>query len=159
MDLKAIIDQEVENWERVGHPALLQRFVQRKGRAFEPPKKLVERMEPNECFANATLYVQRFGGTYVEGFTVIENIEFLVHHAWVVLDDGEIVEPTLSDGGLGHRYFGVSFETELLMREIIKNRVYGLLDTGRGLNADLMFRLDPGLKPIVETITNTRRGI
>ena len=51
-----------------------------------------------------------------------------------------------------HEYFGVEFDTALLRRETLRNKYYGLLDTGIGLNANLMFKIDPELKTIVEAV-------
>ena len=49
-------------------------------------------------------------------------------------------------------YMGIAFAHEQLAEELLRTQVYGLLDTGRGVNRDLVFRLDPELRPIVEAI-------
>lgn len=90
------------------------------------------------CFANAAnlALTHAHGGyarlTYVEGFAS-RAYPLPVLHAWLVLDDGTVVDPTWPDAEQCS-YFGVSFTASDLRRELLRTRHYGLLDYGRGPN-------------------------
>ncbi len=60
------------------------------------------------------------------------------------------MDPTLD--AEGHDYFGVTFNDEILAEELLRNKVYGLLDLGVGLNSDLMFGIDPRLLSVCQAI-------
>jgi hypothetical protein len=146
------LEREIETWAQLRIPALLQRFVVRNGHAYEPMARIGPKQPDKDCFKNATEYVLADGGQYVEGYALRPSLGLCMHHAWVEID-GRAMDPTWKDPE-DCLYFGIPFETETLEDELFVNRVYGLLDTGRGLNIDLMFRIDPELKEIVEKIAN-----
>jgi hypothetical protein len=87
---------------------------------------------------------------YVEGFMINADLPIPIHHAWVSYDGETAMDPTLDSAN--REYFGVSFSRQELVHELRKNNVYGLLDHGLGLNVDLMFRLDPELKAICDSV-------
>jgi hypothetical protein len=60
------------------------------------------------------------------------------------------MDPTLD--AAEYDYFGVAFDRMSMIEETARNRFFGLLDTGLGLNVRLMFELDPELKAIVEAV-------
>lgn len=151
-DITAELQFTVYGFEKLGSPALVERFVLRKGRSYQPATIHANVGEPKQCYRNATLYAfDHHYATYVEGFIISPDLPFAIQHAWVEVE-GKALEVTLGEREL--IYFGVPFETKLLRAETLKNGFYGLLDTGHGANHELMFRLDPELKGIVEAVRN-----
>jgi hypothetical protein len=153
-NLRTILEQRVMQWERLGHHSLLERFILRNGKDYIPAKRIGRKQKSKECFGNAARHAMTDNATYVEGFTVIPEFEWPVHHAWVSIHGDDAVDPTLD--AKGREYIGVAFDRKMLASQLIKNGVYGLLDPGLGLNADLMFEIDPGLKDIVDKIRPIR---
>jgi hypothetical protein len=157
MMIRELLAETISDWERLGHPALMERFVLRNGKLYTPRKRVGRRGKPKECYCNSTHFVIReqwksypYGHpTYVEGFT-IGDIPFAIAHAWVTMTGADAMDPTLESST--HQYFGVAFPTDVLLREIKKNRVYGILDTGVGLNHELIFAIDPELRDICNAV-------
>jgi hypothetical protein len=92
--LQEYLADEVKHWAVIGHPALMQRFILRNGKAFSKIAPQPKRMKAKHCFANCTRWVQKRGGTYVEGYTIADNLPIAIHHAWIVDDDGVVIDPT-----------------------------------------------------------------
>jgi hypothetical protein len=151
MTMKQSLAERVANWERLGHPAMLDRFILRNGKPYTPAKRVGRKGEPKNCFGNATKYVLRNKGPiYVEGFVVSNTVPWPIHHAWVSLNETDAMDLTLESEN--YQYFGVPFDTDTLRKELVRNGHYGLLDTGLGFNTRLMFKLDPELKAICEAV-------
>ncbi len=80
----------------------------------------LEPMEPQQCFANcyALAFELPDEVTYVEGYALHSLIP--VHHAWLELADGTIVDPTwvnlIDDGPDSALYMGVRIHRRLLLR-------------------------------------------
>ena len=110
------------------------------------------------CFSNSTEFVVRKRqGTYVEGYALSKKFPIMpIHHAWVTMDGNDAMDLTLN--AEDYEYFGVTFDNDTLWAELRKLKRYGILDTGFGLNHELMFRLDPELEANLharsETTTN-----
>jgi len=151
--LEECLTDEVLGWEKLGHHALLQRFVLRQGKAYKNDARTPPHLmrEIKMCFRNATKYCRDYGGTYVEGFVMKPNLPILIHHAWVATDDDFVIDPTLRDSEHA-KYFGVPFKIELVLRTTLRQGHYGMLDTRLGLNTKLMFKMDPGLEAVVRNI-------
>jgi hypothetical protein len=151
MTMREMLQEKIDNWARLGHPALLDRFVLRNGKAFTPGKRIGRKGKAKNCYGNATKVVLRDpDATYVEGFVVNKELPIEIHHAWVTYDGKTVMDPTLD--AENYEYFGVEFDTSTLRKEMIRNKVYGILDPGLGFNTDLMFRIDPELEEIVKTV-------
>lgn len=140
MDIKAHLEQEYENWKKLGHPAVMQRFVLRNGRQYKAAPYTGKRLPKKECFSNAA---HLRTGDYVEGYATRPDIGILIHHAWCV-KDGVVIDPTW-DRPEECQYFGVKFTQAVLYKELIRLDHYGLLDTPRGLNIKFMLQIDPKL--------------
>lgn len=155
--LTEMLAQDVVNWETLGVPSLLQRFVLRNGKAFAPVKRIGRKGTPKHCFSNATRFaLDKCSGSYVEGFALNKKLPLMpIHHAWVTINGDDAMDPTLNS--IDYEYFGVVFAESTLRRELIKLKHYGLLDTGFGLNHELMFALDPELETIVNAIRRKDR--
>lgn len=154
MNIKDVIAQRVESWNKLGHPSLLDWFILRNGKPYEPAKRIGRKMRAKHCFNNAANFVLKKGGEYIEGFCINRNIGWPIHHAWVSMGGEDAMDPTLDASG--YEYFGVSFPNTVLCKEVARNKVYGLLDPGIGLNADLMFAIDPELRQLCDEIRQRR---
>lgn len=155
--LKEYLEQTVADWERAfGHPALLDRFILRNGKPFVAPSKNVRRGRAQQCFRNSSNYViSHDGAQYVEGYVMWPDIPIPILHAWVTLDGIHAKDPTMKDTG-NCSYFGIIFDLETMMKEQMRNKCYGLLDQGLGLNHRFMFEIDPELRNVVEVIKQRR---
>lgn len=95
-----------------------------------PLPEKYHRGEPKNCFCNATrLALGNMDLTYVEGYA---SKFFPLMHAWCVTSSGEVIDNTW-EGPEGCDYFGIPFNTHFLIKQLRKNRYYGLLDNGRGV--------------------------
>lgn len=152
MTLREHLTQTVESWSKLGHPALLERFILRNGKEFTPCPRIGEAGEPKRCFSNAARHVMANPGhDYVEGYALRRSDPIMpIHHAWVTTNGTDAMDPTLDASD--HEYIGFRFHKRTLVKELRRNGVYGLFDPGVGLNARLIFGLDPELKPIVEAV-------
>lgn len=73
------------------------------------------RGEPRECFNNAFALATFMAGQgipcgYCEGWAMAPQTNFPVHHGWVALPDGVVIDPTWHAGQLAPdapAYFGV----------------------------------------------------
>jgi hypothetical protein len=151
-----ILTSNVESWAQLGHPSLLERFVLRNGKPYSPGPRKGLKGPAKQCYMNAAKVVMcdADASAYVEGFVVIKDLPIPILHAWVSYDGETVMDPTLDSAN--REYFGVSFTRRELVSELRKTKVYGLLDTGRGFNADLMFRRDPELKAICNGVKAAR---
>jgi len=146
------IDERIKSGAIFGRPSWLELFVRRNGTDFAGVEAYEDMGEPKMCYQNATLLacLERADATYVEGFVVNPEIPMLIHHAWVEID-GQGFDPTIPDAR-NRLYYGVRFTTKTVRAQVKKNGVYGLLDTGWGLNMDLMESMDPGLREAGEQV-------
>jgi hypothetical protein len=154
MSLHDILTESVANWEVLGHPALLERFVLRNGKAYAPAKRKGRKRKAKQCFANATGRMLEEGSTYVEGFAIRKDFPLPLLHAWVTITGDDATDPTLD--AMDFEYYGVSFSRATVTAEIVRNRCYGLLDTGL-INTRLIFQIDPELEEICKQVQHNRR--
>lgn len=153
-EVERMLSRQVATWETMGHPAIVERFVLRNGTARKGRPYSGPRGTPKECFANAArLALEDRKATYVEGFVHRKDFPIVIHHAWCQ-KGSRLVEVTLPDPEK-FTYMGVSIDREVLSSQLVRNGVYGLLDTGT-INYRLMFELDPGLRPEVERVIGRR---
>lgn len=143
MDIQTFLRERIEQWGAIGHPALMERFIDRNGTVFQPAPYAGVRMTPKMCFQNSTEFVYEHGGLYAEGYGWRQGFPLLVHHAWVV-KDGRVIDPTW-DQPETCQYIGVTLPPHELAREIAKSGYYSVLDPGM-INLDWMFGRDPGLR-------------
>lgn len=159
MTLADALRDYVDGFARLGHPALVERFILRNGGAVQQAAKLPKRYAygpKRQCFMNATQLVLRAPTLeYVEGFVMLPALPLPIHHAWTVSPAGSAYDNTLPDT-TGCQYLGVTFSREELRAAMRASGVYGLLDTGRGVNARLIFARDPELEGIVAAFRPVR---
>lgn len=79
---------------------------------------------PKQCFSNCRKLLSRFERSvrnryfYVEGYAASGalNFPFAVHHAWLVNEEGHVVDPTWNSPETSS-YFGVPFKTDYLLKK------------------------------------------
>jgi hypothetical protein len=151
MTLHEMLVQQSESWARLGHADLLTRFITRNGKAYTPAKRIGRKKKAGQCYMNAAHFVfSHENATYVEGYVIGKTLPIPIHHAWVTINGTDAMDPTLD--AEKYEYFGVPIDIATLRKELIRNKVYGILDTGLGFNTTLMFKLDPELKSICENV-------
>ncbi len=150
MTLRDHIEQRHTFFRNVGHPNLLDAFLTRNAalQRGEPLPKGVKRMQMKQCFANAAQLSLERDWFYVEGYAASAQLGIPLHHAWNVTPDGKLVDVTWRFPETA-QYFGVPFNTEDLSRWLLKQKYYGLLDSGKGLSVELMLSMDPQLVEVV----------
>lgn len=159
MEIRKVIEEQLSRSAYMGHPALLDRYILRKGHEGKPQRrpKGVRKQPDQACFGNSIRHcLRRPGLFYVEGYALNNDIGILIHHAWVEDGDHNVIDLTWRDP---HRcqYFGVPFEPDAAMEEMRKQGVYGLLMQYDMYNAEFMYAQDPGLQQEVEAIIEQRR--
>lgn len=101
------------------------RFLQAHGRLWTP-QPLPEDIAPGPkkaCFETAgRLALEDDSFTYVEGIAF--NL-FPTAHAWVVREDGLVIDPTW-DNPETCQYFGLAFTRDYLFETIERNKVWGI---------------------------------
>lgn len=130
---------EIEMWKKIGGQPLMQEYILTNGREFETVQA-GERGTPKECFRNASLFVleRKDRYSYVEGYAMIsKEIPLLIHHAWVYDNQEEISLEVTTEAPM-YEYFGVLFSPSEMTKWLLKNGVYGIIDTGSGFNFELM---------------------
>ena len=153
-DLRRILEQLASNVETLfeatvgkGNAVTLERTVLTHGEEFGPAMALalvgLKLGKPKMCFMNATHAALFHGASYdyVEGYAMSSTISFPFHHAWVAAKGSNTpIDVTIADPK-GYQYIGVRFTEQELAEEVARLKVYGLLDTGTGLNRDLITRI------------------
>jgi hypothetical protein len=89
---------------RVLGAPIIEEFVLEHGQAYGPRIDLPDDVEhgfAQECFSNAFnhAYIPDSAYTYVEGYAHTPSFPIPVHHAWIVTERGEVIDPTWRDGG------------------------------------------------------------
>lgn len=155
--IKERLEADVDAWAKVGHPALIERFVLRHGEVMKPIAYRDSLYPQGQCFMNATHYVDLHKhAEYVEGYAIRPSVGITVLHAWAKTKSGNAVDPTWNDS-LQCEYMGIVIDRTAHRKIMRKTGVYGVLDHGRGVNTDFIFSVDPGLREIVETIRGARK--
>lgn len=105
-------------------------LVDRLGIEHKPARlpKGIRRAKKGKCFANAyRLSVNGSGLTYVEGYATCEgSFGIPILHGWCVDRDGNVVDPTW-DHPERNVYLGIPLKDEFCCRELLANRVFGIL--------------------------------
>ena len=135
-------------------------FVLKHGRLWRTTPLLqrefrFHRGEMKQCYRNAAMAAMSDNRlTYVEGYA--DSI-IPIPHAWCVTARGLVVELTWEKPGA--EYYGVPFKTKFLREELLRNKVYGLIDAWQS-NCPLLRGMYPKrewLKPIKSN--NKRKGM
>lgn len=162
--LREQLQQQVDNWAVIGHPAIMERFVLRNGterRGTPTPPSVTKTFRVRgECFKNSALLAARMGLEVEEGYAW--NLDYAIlpiHHSWVLdSDENRIIDSTWTDPEKCE-YMGVHIPEMDLLEAQSEFRVYGILDPGRGINVSYIFKRDPELKGIVEGIIGRKLSV
>lgn len=137
-------------------PPSLARFLLAHGQPYQPDAATYKgrRRAKHQCFKNAGEAALYGPHTYVEGYISVYGVPML--HAWLVSDEGRLIDPTLrplmgkpdkpGEPPPVREYFGVAFRREYIERVVIcENKVWGIL----GLYRPSLIRLITGSEPII----------
>jgi hypothetical protein len=159
-NVQAYLQQTVDGFEKLGHPALMQRFVLKHGKPFVAMPFIGKRGIIKMCYKNAMELCYRHlndGICYVEGYALRPSIGFPMEHAWCVdKETGVVLDPTWDDPE-ECEYYGVIISMQKAMDTILETGVYGVLDSGTRLNTKFMFEVDPSLARVVENFRKKER--
>lgn len=133
MHIREFVQHEYDAWQKLGGCDYMRAFLLECGEEYIGAKPTTKRGTPKQCFANAgdmALYSPHL--TYCEGLAWRPNgIPIAIHHAWLVTDDGTVVDPTWQDCG-DCEYLGVTVDKETLRSRILETKMWGVLDYGSG---------------------------
>lgn len=152
------VAQRYEFFKAVGAGTLLDAFLVRNA-AFQRGEPLlagVEKMELGHCFSNAAKLTLERDWLYVEGYASSKKVGVPLLHAWNVTKEGKLVDATWNEPETTE-YFGVAFNRKSMGRWLAKQKYYGLLDSGIGLNIELMLEMDPALTDEFPQLKNWRK--
>lgn len=155
INAKSILEIQIAAYKKIGFPALMENFILRNGKEYEPIKSTAKLGKPKLCFMNAYRLSQTGIGKYTEGFVVIKGIPLLILHAWVDVN-GKAMDNTLKDS-LDCGYYGVAFDESVVTTEIFRLGHYGILDTPSGINTKFIFAQDPNLEKEFEKFRKARQ--
>jgi len=158
ISLREQLQQNLDSWAVLGHDSLLEGFVLEAANVERSGASRGSNLgdsfrEPKMCFYNAGRTVLLSAASpgsssidYCEGFAWRDSVGFPVHHAWL-WDRGndELIDTTFTDPE-ECSYLGIAFSTSELSHEVVAAGVWGLLDTGMGINADMICRRFPETK-------------
>lgn len=152
-NIRQDIQNQVDDWQAMGQPALMQRFILEKGRAWIPQAlpKPFERLTPKNCFQNSYVLAELdHHYKFVEGLALNQNVDMLVHHAWCVDADNRVVDLTWEKPA-ECLYFGIRFNHfRVVKHQTDITGCYSILDSDSGLNTKFMFEESPKLKRLAE---------
>lgn len=139
MSIRDKLEEQTKIFRSWGHPVPLDHFLLKFGQRHEPRDgdRGCRKMAAKMCFKNATSLAMQGLGTYCEGYVTWQGCPINIHHAWVLGKDGRVLEPTLKRPK-DYEYFGVPITEEEHLVEMLKHKVYGILDPGHGVNVVFM---------------------
>lgn len=107
-----------------------QRLVLDYGKPFVTKVNPPFKGQPKSCFETclkALINLPKLN--YCEGFAISDDVDIAVSHAWLVNNDGELIDPTwIGERFKGSAYFGVVFNNDFVVEVAQKIRRYGILD-------------------------------
>ncbi|WP_310412542.1 hypothetical protein [Chamaesiphon sp. OTE_8_metabat_110] len=92
--------------------------------------------EPRECHKNAFDVLMEYPKPelyYCEGFATYAEATMPVYHAWLVSEQGTIIDPTWRKPAsfIEPAYIGVVFDREFVRTVAVETGIYGLLENDR----------------------------
>lgn len=103
------------------------RLLKEHGRSFPIRKnRLNGKGKSQQCYQNSYHMMVDRGYTYCEGFATSHLLGVAIEHAWVLDEEGYVVDPTWSDGT---EYFGVAFHSLGVRTVALQTRVYGIMSS------------------------------
>jgi hypothetical protein len=84
--------------------------------------------EPKLCYKNcADAILSRSDLYYCEGYGIDEDLPIPVYHAWLVNDDGEVIDPTWLTKNKAI-YLGVVFNKKYVLKMLTEIREYSIIE-------------------------------
>ncbi|MEW5860063.1 MAG: hypothetical protein AB1861_22190 [Cyanobacteriota bacterium] len=107
-----------------------QRIVLDYGSYFPRKIKSPFRGKRKACFENCFRRMLEYPNLiYCEGFSVGESANILIPHAWLVDEQGRLIDPTWTSREVeSSTYFGIAFDCEFVMEVAANAKYYGVLD-------------------------------
>lgn len=103
------------------------KFILEHGREWPVDDKSFIGGTPHQCYMNAAHAVlENPKLTYVEGYISVHGVP--ISHAWTVDEQGKVRDYTIRDPKGIQGYYGVPFQQKFLEKQLLKNKIYGLLD-------------------------------
>lgn len=129
MSIRDTLEQFAEGWKTLGIDRMThEQFVLEYGKTYHNVA-VGKRGAKKECFSNAARLVLASEGEaiYVEGYCMSKKFGLPILHAWIERrEDGAAFEVTLDDPE-NYEYFGIRYQTEFLVTEMVEHRVWGIL--------------------------------
>lgn len=101
------------------------------------PKKIKRtfRGQARQCFRNCTKGVLKYENLiYCEGYAINQIFPHQTHHAWLVNESGEVIDPTWDNkDGDQNAYFGIAFSLDFVCNILGQTKHYGVLTNERVL--------------------------
>ncbi|QLE46450.1 hypothetical protein FD723_40270 (plasmid) [Nostoc sp. C052] len=114
-------------------------FLLKYGQAY--PKKIKRTFtgEERQCFRNCTIGIlENKNLIYCEGYAINQIFPFKTHHAWLINELGEVIDPTWdNEDGIDNAYFGIAFKPDFVCKIANKTKHYGVLTNERLLRGFL----------------------
>lgn len=130
----------------LGVSASLEEIVLKHGRAYTAPtdnasnqalmKEFdVTQGELKDCYMNCAreVVMEDVDLTYVEGYALPASVPMPIHHAWMVTDDGRVIDNTWGQEGVdpGTEYYGIPFNRTWLTARMLETKVWGVFQGRR----------------------------
>jgi hypothetical protein len=142
--LRDMLQREADAFSALSGSALLAQIIVKHGVYGRGIKHDLPMGTPKECYSNAAHLALDGPYRYVEGYAMRDSLCIPIHHAWVLDEDGKVIDTTWQRPE-DCQYLGVRIARDALRRELLKNGVYGVLAPNEMLNVDLLRVLDPDL--------------
>jgi hypothetical protein len=111
----------------------IQRLILEKGKPFLTRVKSPFKGKQKACFKNCFQAMWEYREfRYCEGFATDDELNLAISHAWLVNENGDVIDPTWDENITGCTYFGVVFNREFVIETATITKHYGIL------NNDLM---------------------
>jgi hypothetical protein len=92
---------------------------------FSPQHAEFPRGPMGECYSNAGRAASGTRLRYVEGYAVPSTIPFPMMHAWLIDEEGRIIDPTWESAAA---YYGVVIPTATMWEILMRTEVWGIFD-------------------------------
>jgi hypothetical protein len=87
------------------------------------------RAKPRQCYQNCFKPLwRRKDWYYCEGYAIDDDLNLAIAHAWLVNDNGQVIDPTWNDDSKGATYFGVVLQREYVFEIAKTTKSYGILE-------------------------------
>ncbi len=139
MNIRDTLQQFSDGWRKLGIGRVThEEFVLEYGKTYHNVEG-GKRGTRKECFRNAArLVIDSPTAIYVEGYCMSKKFGLPILHAWIERrDDGAAFEVTFDDPE-NFEYFGIRYQTEFVLKQMCKHKVWGVLGGHPATARDLL---------------------